>query len=32
VSFALAGWTPRVVSEPDDLVLHRPAEVLDLLR
>ena len=32
VSFALAGWNPRVVSEPDDLVLHRPAEVLDLLR
>ncbi|MFL6203867.1 MAG: HAD family hydrolase [Acidimicrobiales bacterium] len=31
--FALAGWNPRARAgaEPDDLVLDRPADVLDLL-
>jgi phosphoglycolate phosphatase-like HAD superfamily hydrolase len=28
VAFALAGWNPRVVPEPGDLVLAGPAEVL----
>ena len=32
VPFALAGWNARAVSEPDDIVLRTPAEVLDLLR
>jgi phosphoglycolate phosphatase-like HAD superfamily hydrolase len=32
VAFALAGWNPRTVAEPDDLVLTEPAEVLALLR
>jgi phosphoglycolate phosphatase-like HAD superfamily hydrolase len=31
VRFALAGWNKRVVAEPGDLVLHHPADVLDLL-
>jgi phosphoglycolate phosphatase-like HAD superfamily hydrolase len=31
VAFALAGWNPGVVSEPSDVVLRRPADVLDLL-
>lgn len=29
--FALAGWNRRAVAVDDDLVLRRPAEVLDLL-
>jgi phosphoglycolate phosphatase-like HAD superfamily hydrolase len=29
--FALAAWNPRVQPGPDDLVLHHPADVLDLL-
>ena len=32
VTFALAGWNPRVVAEPGDVVLRHPTEVLDLLR
>jgi phosphoglycolate phosphatase-like HAD superfamily hydrolase len=32
VPFALAGWNPRVVAEPDDVVLRHPADVLDLLQ
>ena len=28
VAFALAGWNPRVVPEPGDLVLAEPADVL----
>ena len=28
---ALAGWNPRVVAEPGDLLLRHPAEVLELL-
>jgi phosphoglycolate phosphatase-like HAD superfamily hydrolase len=31
-TFALAGWNPRAVSEPADIVLRHPSEVLDLLR
>lgn len=31
-TFALAGWNPRAVCEPGDIVLHDPTEVLDLLR
>jgi phosphoglycolate phosphatase-like HAD superfamily hydrolase len=31
VRFALAGWNRRVTPEPGDLVLHDPAEVLELL-
>lgn len=31
VRFALAGWNPRAVAEPGDLVLDEPADVLDLL-
>lgn len=31
VRFALAGWNPRVVAEPGDLVLDRPGDLLDLL-
>lgn len=31
VQFALAGWNPRVRAEPGDLVLRKPASVLDLL-
>jgi phosphoglycolate phosphatase-like HAD superfamily hydrolase len=30
-TFALAGWNPRVVAEPDDVVLTTPAELLPLL-
>lgn len=30
-SFALAGWNPRAVGEPGDVVLRSPGEVLDLL-
>jgi HAD superfamily hydrolase (TIGR01549 family) len=29
--FGLAGWNPRSVPEPGDVVLGRPIEVLDLL-
>lgn len=29
--FALAGWNARTVAEPGDLVLHRPADLLDVL-
>jgi phosphoglycolate phosphatase-like HAD superfamily hydrolase len=32
VTFALAGWNNRAVSEPGDIVLHDPTELLDLLR
>jgi phosphoglycolate phosphatase-like HAD superfamily hydrolase len=31
VRFALAGWNPRATSEPGDLMLHHPSEVLTLL-
>ena len=31
VPFALAGWNPRVVPEPDDIVLRHPLDVLTLL-
>jgi phosphoglycolate phosphatase-like HAD superfamily hydrolase len=31
VTFALAGWNPRAQAEPDDVVLARPLDVLDLL-
>lgn len=31
VPFALAGWNPRVVPEPGDVVVHRPLDVLTLL-
>jgi len=31
VTFALAGWNARATSEPGDLVLAHPSEVLDLL-
>lgn len=30
-TFALAGWNPRAVGEPGDVVLHHPLEVLGLL-
>lgn len=29
-TFALAGWNPRATSEPGDVVLGRPADLLDL--
>ena len=29
-TFALAGWNPRAASEPGDVVLARPADLLDL--
>jgi HAD superfamily hydrolase (TIGR01549 family) len=29
--FALAGWNPRATPDPDDLVLSRPVDLLDLL-
>jgi HAD superfamily hydrolase (TIGR01549 family) len=32
VRFALAGWNPRAVADPADLVLHRPVELLRALR
>ena len=32
VRFALAGWNPRASAEPGDIVLARPADVLDLIR
>ena len=34
VAFALAGWNPRAaaIAASDDLVLSRPAELLDLVR
>ena len=31
VPFALAGWNPRPVPEPGDVVLHHPLDVLSLL-
>lgn len=31
VRFALAGWNPRVVPAPGDLVLGEPGDLLDLL-
>jgi phosphoglycolate phosphatase-like HAD superfamily hydrolase len=31
VRFALAGWNPRAVAEEGDVVLTRPAELLELL-
>jgi HAD superfamily hydrolase (TIGR01549 family) len=31
VRFALAGWNPRAVARPGDLVLDEPQDVLDLL-
>jgi phosphoglycolate phosphatase-like HAD superfamily hydrolase len=31
VRFGLAGWNPRAVAAPGDLVLTRPQQVLDLL-
>ncbi len=31
VRFALAGWNPRAVAEPGDLVLDEPGDVLDVL-
>jgi len=30
-TFALAGWNPRASAEPGDVVLTRPADLLDLL-
>ncbi len=30
-TFALAGWNPRVVAEDGDLVLSKPADVLELV-
>lgn len=30
-TFVLAGWNPRAVAEPGDVVLHHPLDVLDLL-
>ena len=30
-TFALAGWNPRAVAEPGDVVLDHPLEVFDLL-
>lgn len=31
VRFVLAGWNPRATALPGDLVLHDPADVIDLL-
>jgi phosphoglycolate phosphatase-like HAD superfamily hydrolase len=31
VTFALAGWNPRTIAAPGDLVLSEPRELLDLL-
>jgi phosphoglycolate phosphatase-like HAD superfamily hydrolase len=31
ITFALAGWNPRVDAEPDDVVLAHPLDVLELL-
>ena len=32
VRFVLAGWNPRAVAEPGDIVLCEPTDLLDLLR
>lgn len=31
VTFALAGWNPRAVAQPGDIVLSHPLDVLELL-